>query len=76
MPVGAFKISITAYLEEMDDDELKVFLSSPAQEQKRITAERKENLVQVPERYQTTRTSGLSYEIVKGKQTFGIVVSQ
>ena len=41
-------------------------------EQKRIEAKRNEKMTLVPENYHNTRTSGLSYEVVEGKQTHDI----
>ena len=72
VPVGAFKIAVTAYVKEMTDKEMSEFLSASGKEQKRIEAKRNEKMTLVPENYHNTRTSGLSYEVVEGKQTHDI----
>lgn len=76
IPIGTYNIAVTAYVKEMTDEEMTAFLNLPAAEQKKINAERYAKLALVPEKYHTTTTSGLSYEIIKGPQTFDIVLTE
>ena len=76
VPIGSYRISVTAYVPRMSDKEYADFLSLPADEQKRISDERNVKKKMVPQKYHKQNTSGLSYEIVEGSQNHDIVVTR
>ena len=76
VPVGTYKISVTAYVPQMSDREYTDFLDLPADEQNQISEQRNAKKKLVPKKYYNQNTSGLSYEIVQGDQTHDIVISE
>ena len=76
VPIGTFKIAVTAHVKLMNDLEVVKFMELSGAEQAKVTAERSAKKVLVPEKYRSTETSDLSYEIVSGTQTHDIVVPE
>ena len=76
VPIGTYKISITAYKPQMSDKEYTDFMNSPPAERKQIEAQRNEKMSLVPKKYHKASSSGLSYEIASGTQVHDIVISE
>ena len=76
VPPGTFKIAVTAQVKHMTDLEVVEFMKLSGAEQEKVERERREKSKLVPERFRSTDTSDLSYEIVAGEQTFDIVVPE
>ena len=72
VPIGTYRISITAYVPQMSDREYTDFLSLPGKERKKIEDQRNAKMTLVPERFYLPATSGLSYEVVTGSQKHNI----
>ena len=76
VPVGIFKVAVTGQVRHMSDLEVVEFMKLSRAEQQKVEADRRAKSKLVPERYRSTETSDLSYEVVAGEQTFDIVLSQ
>ena len=75
VPIGNYKISVTAYVPQMSDKEFTEFMSSPPAKRKEIESQRNAKMTLVPEQYHRAATSELSYEIVSGTQEHNIVLT-
>ena len=76
VPIGKFKIAVTAHIRHMNDLEVAEFMELSGAEQQKIKAERQKKRDLIPKKYQKTETSDLSYEIVDGVQTYNIVIPE
>ena len=76
VPIGTFKIAITAQVKQMSDLEVVEFMKLSGAEQRKVQAERSAKRELVPERYRSTETSDLSYEIVDGVQSYNIAIPE
>ena len=74
VPVGAYTISVTAYVPQMTDKERTEFLALPADEQRQISEQRNAKKKLIPKKYHNQKTSNLSYKIVSGSQKHDIVI--
>ncbi|MDB2686105.1 carboxypeptidase-like regulatory domain-containing protein [Mariniblastus sp.] len=72
VPIGTYRVSITAYVPQMSDKEYTEFLNLPGKERKEIEDQRNSKMTLVPERFYLPTTSGLSYDVVSGSQKYDI----
>ena len=76
VPVGSFKVSVTAYIPHMSDREYSSFMAASPEERKRIEDEQNAEKGRVPKKFHNQNTSGLTYEIVSGSQSHDVVVTK
>ena len=76
IPVGVFTISVKAHDAEMSDEEFGKYMSLPLHKKMEVRKQRLSKGDLVPKKYHDPSTSGLSYEITQGCQTYDIDVSE
>ena len=74
VPIGSYKIAVTAQVRHMTDLEVVEFMKLSGAEQREVEKERRAKSQLVPKMYRSTETSDLSYEVVSGSQTHDIVI--
>ena len=76
IPIGVYKISVTAYVPQMSDKEYTDFMSSPPAQREKIEKERNAKKNFVPKKYHKASSSGLSYEVVSGSQVHNLSLAE
>ena len=76
VPVGTYKISVTAYKRPLTDKEYSDSMSAPSAEQKKVKDEQNAKKKLVPKKYRLPTTSGLSYEVVSGSQEHNLNLTE
>ena len=76
VPVGKFKVAVTAHVRHLSDLEVVEFMKLSGPEQRKFEAERRSKSKLVPTKYRSTETTDLSYEIVSGSQEYNIVITE